>query len=167
MIYTLTLNTAIDLNLTCEHISPDKVNRVSQTNYSPNGKAVNVSIVLEHFGLKSVAMGIFGGFTGQYILDCLEKRGIQTLPFFIEDITRINVFVNDKEKEYKFVGKGGHVSHLTQQAILNSVNEITDMECLIISGSLPPGIDASFLEQLSKSMMTLETLLLIATQTKL
>ena len=35
MIYTLTLNTAIDMNIYCNDLKPNSVNRTSYTEYSP------------------------------------------------------------------------------------------------------------------------------------
>ncbi|BAN99869.1 carbohydrate kinase [Plautia stali symbiont] len=49
MIYTLTLNTAIDMNISCDPVTPSVVNRAHHTEYCPNGKGVNVARVLGHF----------------------------------------------------------------------------------------------------------------------
>ncbi|MCV5649578.1 1-phosphofructokinase, partial [Klebsiella pneumoniae] len=49
MIHTLTLNTAIDMNIFCDPLQPAAVNRTRQTEYCPNGKGVNVSLVLHHY----------------------------------------------------------------------------------------------------------------------
>lgn len=148
MIYTLTMNAAIDLNLSCAEVESEKVNRVSESDYSPNGKAINVSIVLDHFGVDSVAMGVFGGFTGKHIVECLKEKGINVHPFYIDGRTRINVFVSDGDKEYKFVSKGGFVSQDVKNDILASIRGASDMEYLIISGSLPPGVEAEYLDQI-------------------
>ncbi|ENM5896952.1 1-phosphofructokinase family hexose kinase [Vibrio mimicus] len=151
MIYTLTMNAAIDLNLTCDQVQPRTINHSVEVGCSPNGKAVNVSIVLNHLGVPSVVMGIFGGFTGAYILDSLSALGITTQPFFIEDKTRINVFVNDQTDEYKFVCQGGFVPVSVQQDILDSIRNQLDMTHLVVSGSLPPGVSESFLDQLMET----------------
>ncbi|MBA5763204.1 1-phosphofructokinase family hexose kinase [Vibrio sp. 404] len=148
MLYTLTMNAAIDLNLTCMQVESEKVNRVSESDYSPNGKAINVSIVLDHFGVDSVAMGVFGGFTGKHIVECLEEKGINVHPFYIDGRTRINVFVNDDTEEYKFVSKGGHVPQGVKDDILASIRGASDMEYLVVSGSLPPGVEPEYLDQI-------------------
>ncbi|MCP6009012.1 1-phosphofructokinase, partial [Klebsiella pneumoniae] len=44
MIHTLTLNTAIDMNIFCDPLQSAAVNRTRQTEYCPNGKGVNVSL---------------------------------------------------------------------------------------------------------------------------
>ena len=88
------------------------------------GKIAGNKIVLDHFNVKSVAMGVFGGFSGQYIIDSLNGMGIKTLPFYIEDTTRINVFVNDEEKEFKFVGKGGFGGGIIETWIIHSAKRL-------------------------------------------
>ena len=105
MIYTLTLNTAIDMNIRCQGLKPNSVNRTLHTEYSPNGKAVNVSIVLHKFDKPTCALGFFGGFSGKYITDELTKMQIQTIPCLIDDISRINVFIIDEQNEYKLISK--------------------------------------------------------------
>jgi hypothetical protein len=40
VIHTLTLNTAIDMNIFCDPLQPAAVNRTRQTEYCPNGKGL-------------------------------------------------------------------------------------------------------------------------------
>ena len=42
MIYTLTTNPAIDMNITSDTLSHDHINRTRDAVYSPNGKGLNV-----------------------------------------------------------------------------------------------------------------------------
>ena len=68
MIYTLTTNPAIDMNIITDGIRSKYVNRTSTTVYTPNGKGLNVSFVLQHFNVPSTVLGFFGGFSGEYIV---------------------------------------------------------------------------------------------------
>ena len=61
MIYTLTTNPAIDIAVTAKQILPNTVTRTSGGDYSPNGKGLNVSFVLKHFGIETGVLGFFGG----------------------------------------------------------------------------------------------------------
>lgn len=144
LIYTLTLNTAIDMNIRCDGLNPNCVNRTSLTQYSPNGKAVNVSIVLHKFNKPTCALGFFGGFSGKYIVDELTKMQIQTIPCFIDDITRINVFINDGQNEYKLVGKGPFVPDDKKAEMLALIESLTAGSYLVISGSLPNNVEPEY-----------------------
>lgn len=149
MIYTLTTNPAIDMNYTAESYEPFKVNRTTNIEYSPNGKGVNVSLVLNHYGLESKALGFFGGFTGKFIVDELQKMDIQVGAFWIDEPTRINVFIDTKDKkEFKYVNKGPFVPRETQENLLNYLEKSEDCSCLIISGSLPQSIDEHYYDEL-------------------
>ena len=52
MIYTLTLNPALDKTLTVSSFAPGKVNRVLDTRQDPGGKGINVSKALNELGSK-------------------------------------------------------------------------------------------------------------------
>jgi 1-phosphofructokinase len=148
MIYTLTTNPAIDMNLTGRGIAPNCVNRTGNVVYSPNGKGVNVSLVLEHFGIESKALGFFGGFTGKYIIEELQQRHVAAFPIWVEDTTRVNIFINDGIDEYKFVNPGSFVPQEKQQDFINLLRAFTDCEHLVISGSLPPGIATDYYDKI-------------------
>ena len=51
MIYTLTANPAIDYNIACDGLSANTVTRTRNAVYTPNGKGLNVSFTLDHYGV--------------------------------------------------------------------------------------------------------------------
>lgn len=148
MIYTLTTNPAIDMNITTDGLKRGLVNRTFNTVYTPNGKGVNVTLTLKHFGMESTVTGFFGGFSGKYIVEELEKREIQVKPVWVDDTTRINIFLNDGEGEFKFVNSGSEVEAEQQEEMLQLFEKADDCDCLVISGSLPPGIKPSYYESI-------------------
>ena len=101
MLYTLTTNPAIDMNISSQGLYPGVVNRTFDAVYTPNGKGLNVSFVLNHFGVASKILGFFGGFSGAYIIEESRKKGVEVLPVMVEDTTRINIFLNDGQQEFK------------------------------------------------------------------
>ena len=148
MIYTLTLNTAIDMNISCDPIIPSVVNRTHETEYCPNGKGVNVARVLGHYNQPVHIMGIFGGFTGRYIVDELVRENFPVTPSWVNQPTRINIFINDGEHEYKLLNPGNRVDEGCQQQVLHHLNCLKAGDTLVVSGSLPPGIDSPFYDQI-------------------
>lgn len=144
MIYTLTLNTAIDMNIFSAPIRPGVVNRTHHTEYCPNGKGVNVALVLSHFQQPAHILGIFGGFTGRYIVEELRTRKLSVTPAWVDEPTRINIFINDGVQEYKLVNPGSFINDECKQQIINELTNLTDAEYLVISGSLPQGIESNF-----------------------
>lgn len=148
MIYTLTANPAIDMNFNTKTADPYKVNRTTDLIYSPNGKGVNVTLTLKEFNINSTVMGFFGGFTGKYIIDELEKRGVYTKPCIIEENTRINVFFNKGKEEFKFVNSGPYVKEEVQSEMLKNLECLKKGDILIISGSLPYSIKEKFYDEI-------------------
>ena len=73
MIYTLTTNPAIDMNVNSGVPSYTHVNRTTDAVYTPNGKGLNVSFTLAHYGVKSTILGFFGGFSGNYSVEEASK----------------------------------------------------------------------------------------------
>lgn len=148
MIYTLTMNPAIDMNFSCSSIASSIVNRCCNNKYIPNGKGVNVSYVLKHYGIESSVLGFFGNFTGKYIVEQLINSGINIQPVWVNDITRINVFINCDNNEYKFVNKGPCISSNKQKEFLELFKDINNCEYIVISGSLPDGIKDEYYKEI-------------------
>lgn len=148
MIYSLTMNPAVDMNISSQGIRPKVVNRTRDSFYSHNGKGINLTRVLRHFGVDSAAIGFFGGFSGRFIVEELEKEGVPVYSIPVEETTRINIFVNDGQQEYKFVGEGAHVSPEGQAQLLKLLETLPDFQYLTINGSLPPGIEESFYDEI-------------------
>lgn len=148
MIYTLTTNPAIDMNVCTNGLESSRVNRTFGVVYTPNGKGLNVSFVLGHFGVESVIFGFFGGFSGEYVVNESRKKGSKVDPVWVDDTTRINIFLNDGEKEYKFVNEGSFVTEENQFQLLKMIKEARDMDYLSISGSLAKGINTAYYDQI-------------------
>lgn len=143
MIYTLTLNAAIDMTILSPQLVKNGVTRADNSNFTPNGKGVNVSLILSHFNIPNTAVAVLGGFTGDYIYKELSKICC-IKPVFVDEDTRLNVFINQGDHEYKIVSKGAFVSDEKQDEVLKTLKEANDLELLVVSGSLPPGINESF-----------------------
>lgn len=150
MIYTLTLNAAIDMNVSTNRLCPSTVNRTKDVIYSPNGKGVNVSLIMSHYNVENISLLIAGGFSGQYITEELNKMNQKNYAFWVSEPTRINIFIDDSFHEYKVVSKGSFVDENTKGNIIKYLEKINDMDFLIVSGSLPPGISESFYFKISE-----------------
>ena len=74
MIYTLTANPAIDYNIACDGLAANTVTRTRNAVYTPNGKGLNVSFTLDHYGVDTTILGFFAGFSGEFIVKGAEAR---------------------------------------------------------------------------------------------
>lgn len=152
MIYTLTLNPAIDLFIKTQTMAPNTVNRTDSYDIQANGKGVNVSCILKRRGVDNVALGVGGGFTLDYIADFLTEQGFRNHFYKNAGFTRINVFtrVVSDNTEYKLVNPGPEISAETLKQLYQQLTTLGADDWLCVSGSFARGIEPSFLLQLGK-----------------
>lgn len=150
MIYTCTMNPAIDLFVEMDTFEENVVNRSKYEEYQPNGKGVNVSLILKQLSIDSTALGFLGGFSGKFIKDELDDTGIKTDFVKVDGITRINTFVQSNNGEYKIVNRGPVIDEQTQRKLLAQIEHLTSEDTLFVNGSLPRGVDSSILVEMAK-----------------
>ena len=148
MIYTLTANPAIDYNIACDGLSANTVTRTRNAVYTPNGKGLNVSFTLDHYGVDTTILGFFAGFSGEFIVKGAEALGVPVKPVWSDGITRVNVFLNaGPDTEYNMVNAGAAINAANEQEMFELIDSLEDMTCLVISGSLPPNTSEGFLAE--------------------
>jgi 1-phosphofructokinase family hexose kinase len=143
MIYTVTLNPALDRELTVPEIGFDDVLRASMLRLDYGGKGFNVSRALAAVKTESVALGFIGGRTGQRIADGLAELGIRTDFVQIAGETRTNIsIVSENQAHYIKVNEAGPViTSAEQEALLQKVRNLAAAgDWWVLSGSLPPGV---------------------------
>ena len=77
LIYTVTLNPAIDYIVRLDHVETGAVNRMASEDKFAGGKGINVSRVLKRLDIENTATGFIGGFTGRFIEDVLISEPFQ------------------------------------------------------------------------------------------
>ncbi|QWT18195.1 1-phosphofructokinase [Collinsella sp. zg1085] len=146
MIYTLTANPAIDYNISSDGLYANTVNRTHNAVYSPNGKGLNVSFTLHHYQVPTTILGFFAGFTGQFIVSGAEAAGVPVKPVWTQGTTRVNVFLNaGPHTEYNMVNAGAAITPDDERSMLELIDSLDGLDCLVISGSLPPNTSEGFL----------------------
>ncbi|MFP3123838.1 PfkB family carbohydrate kinase [Ectobacillus funiculus] len=151
MIYTCTMNPAIDLFVDIDSFEPSVVNRTNAEDYQANGKAINISIMLKRMGLENTALGFIGGFTGKYIENELKQQGIDTRFIEVDGITRINTFVRAQDKEYKIVNQGPTIPVEKKKELIYQIKSIPTGSMLFVSGSLPQGISEEIFVEIAET----------------
>ena len=96
MIYTVTLNPAIDKTVTIPNFCLDSVNRVVDCRLDPGGKGINVSKVLSALGQPSVVFTLLAGDTGRTLRAMLAQAGLPVVAHELPGQTRQNLKVVDR-----------------------------------------------------------------------
>ncbi len=139
MIFSISLNPAIDKTVFLESLVPGQVNRLKRVCRIPGGKAVNVARILRQMGQDVMVGGFLGGAGGAVIREALRKEGIGDVCITTEGETRVNTNV---------VAEGGEVTEILEpgpvitpeelETFLHSYKEqLPKVELIVLSGSLP------------------------------
>lgn len=142
MIYTVTLNPALDKTVEIPSLTIDAVNRITTMRTDPGGKGINVSKVISKLGGKSIASGILGGDTGRAILSALKEMELETCFHFVNGETRTNMKVIDpvSRTNTDINEPGVTVSEEILSGLLKELLEIVrEDDIIVISGSMPKG----------------------------
>lgn len=159
MIYTLTLNPALDYIITMEDFTKDTVNRNEKEEVFAGGKGINVSQVLKNLDVENVALGFVAGFTGEKI-----ERDLALYGCFVDFVhlrygmSRINIKIKggsgvlNENRETEINGMGPLVPEDKLAQLFEKLEQIVDGDILVLGGSamasLPEDIYAQIIEHL-------------------
>ena len=144
MIYTVTLNPAIDKTVVIDNLRTGAVNRGVSVREDAGGKGINVSKCLKNLGVDSAAAMILAGDTGKRLENMLGEMGIPVLAVWAEGQSRTNLKIIDPVKqENTDINEPGPV---VTPEILRTLQEklceqVKPGDIVILSGSLPAGVD--------------------------
>lgn len=153
MIYTLTLNPALDYDMYLkDDLRAEHLNLAHKVNYRAGGKGINVSKVLKNLDVESIAIGFVAGFVGDFIVRDLKKDNIKSEFVELEGNTRINVKVNGNDKETELTGVSPEITEEKLQELTNKISDLKDGDILVLSGSIPSSISSKIYKQLSENV---------------
>lgn len=151
MIFTVTLNPAVDREMTVDAISFDTVLRASDWRVDCGGKGFNVARMLKSLGISSVALGFAAGKSGEMLNDKLQSLGIETDFVWVGGETRTNVSIVSAENgQYVKVNEPGPAitgADLTQLA-KKIGDRVKEGDWWVLAGSLPPGVPPTYYTEL-------------------
>ena len=140
MIYTVTFNPSLDYIVSVKDFRPGMTNRTSSELMLAGGKGINVSIVLGNLGIKSTALGVIAGFTGDEIVRRLHNGGINSEFIKINDgISRINIKLKSIDGT-EINGQGPHIDSSHIEQLMNRLRRLESGDVLVLAGSIPAGI---------------------------
>ena len=153
MIFTLTLNPAVDRELTVPKLEFDSVLRAGESRVDFGGKGFNVSRLLTAMQTSSTAMGFLGGQAGELLQAGLQSLGISTDFVRVPGETRTNVSIVTQSHDHyiKANEKGPPVDAVKQKELLDKIGALAQPgDWWVLAGSLPPGIADDFYARIVK-----------------
>lgn len=147
MIYTVTMNPALEFVSEVSDFGFDKNNISDFDLMLPAGKGINVSRVLKQLGLPTVATGFAGGFTGDFVEDWLRREDIKSEFIRIDDNTRINIKITGSSKTV-IESKGPSISHQELQELLYYLSRVKEGDTVFLSTAFPKNITETVIERM-------------------
>ena len=149
-IITITFNPCIDVHVSVAALIPELKLRCGAPLLQPGGGGINVARAIKQLGGDATAIYLAAGNNGKELTRMLEEEGIRSVVLSTDGNTRENLMVVDRStgSQYRFILPGPAVAN----SALKNLAEIIDQEnpgFMVVSGSLPPGLDTSIFSELA------------------
>ena len=147
MIYTVTLNPAIDETLEVEMLRPGGTHRVLSRRRYPGGKGINTARALRVFAEDCVAMTAAGGPTGQELAALLRQEELPCTVFAAPHPTRVNLKILSRKdgltSELNAVGALGDAA-CAERLKTELLERLLPGDTVVFCGSLPQDVPAGW-----------------------
>lgn len=152
MVYTVTLNPAIDYVVGLDALKPGAINRNRREEIQFGGKGINVSNVLRCLGVDTVALGFVAGFTGEALENGLRDLGLATDFICVKQgMTRINVKIKAAE-ETEINGIGPQITPSDMEMLYTQLLRAGAGDTVVLSGSVPKCLPADTYARILKRL---------------
>ena len=146
MIYTITLNPSLDLEMKIERIKTGTTNRSVSDSLRLGGKGINVSQVLKNLETESCIFTFVAGFVGAEIEKRIDEANLKAVIFHLpEGNSRINVKVKGTA-ETELNGAGPIISSDAMKELYEQLNCLKEEDVLILSGNIPNSLSDNLYE---------------------
>lgn len=152
MIYTVTLNPALDYFMDYPEIEANAVNRTAKTHFAAGGKGIMESRMLSLLKTENTALGFLGGFTGNFVRDSLEQQNIKTDFTEISAETRVNVKVKTAMEETSLDAAGPELTDIDVQHFLEKFDGLEKGDSVVFAGTAPKSLGDDFYEKLIRKV---------------
>lgn len=152
MIYTVTFNPSLDYIVSVDGFTLGKTNRTVTEQMVLGGKGLNVSMVLNHLGIATTALGFTAGFVGEEIERRIAAAGFASdfirLPL---GCSRINVKLKDFDGT-EINGMGPVIDPESEQKLYEKLDALEAGDILVLAGSIPSGMPSSLYGDILKRL---------------
>ncbi|NOQ50367.1 MAG: hexose kinase [Mycoplasmataceae bacterium] len=137
MIYTLTLNPAIDYVINKPVVLTNLIRFADdQTKFTIGGKGINASFILNELGIKNKAITPTGGDLGDFLVKQLKIKNINLIKLDQELNPRLNVKLNLKTTNYEFNGPIRQLNSKAKHQLHHLFKRMKDDDYLLLMGSI-------------------------------
>jgi 6-phosphofructokinase 2 len=151
-ILTITFAPSIDKSASVSEMISDKKMHCLAPNIEPGGGGINVARVINRLSGDVTAIFPSGGYTGMFFNHLLENEKVPFISIQTKNETKENFVILDQatKKEYRFGMPSNALFEEEWKNVLKAIENHKNVDFIIASGSLPPGIPVDIYAQLSK-----------------
>jgi len=164
-IITITFSPCIDKSTTVTSIIPEKKIHCTPPKLEPGGGGINVARALRKLGEDPIAIFPSGGYTGKFFNHLMAIENIHSTIVEVEGETRENLIVLDQsiKAQYRFGMPGAALSEKEWSECLQALATVKEVDYIVVSGSLPPGVPMRVFGQLDEIAASKKARLIIDT----
>lgn len=153
MILTVTPNANLDKTYCVEDFALDRVHRPIRASTVAGGKGINVARVYQTLGGVAIATGFLGGANGRIMAKALQAEHITNECVAVRGESRVCIAIVDPihGTQTEVNERGPEISRRNLRALERKIETLLSQhtfKCVILDGSLPPGVPASYYAEL-------------------
>lgn len=150
-VVTITFSPCIDKSTSVAAMIPEKKLKCAFPKLEPGGGGINVARAVHKLGGNSIALFPGGGYTGKYFIELLRKENVPSLIVETKEETRENIIILDEatNQQYRFGMPGNPLQESEWKEILRLLEDMQEIEFIVASGSLPPGVPKDVFAQIA------------------
>jgi 6-phosphofructokinase 2 len=150
LIITVTLNPAVDQNISADQLVFEDRAYILNSHESAGGRGINASRVIHSFGGKTLAISFSGGESGPEFEALMRSYGFATEFVPMKNAIRRNLSITDKQGlSVKLNERGPHLAPAEVSAIEQAIiRRLPKAKWLMLCGSVPPGVTNDFYSRL-------------------
>lgn len=154
-ILTVTLNPALDIATSVDHVVPGVKLRCSQPQTDPGGGGINVARAIQLLGGRAKAFVALGGDTGQSLRNLLESFEMDLAVYEAPGETRQSIAVTDLglKDQFRFMLPGPHWKLDDIEKVTEAIRDAAPNNgYVILSGSGPSGSRADLYSRICAAL---------------
>ena len=154
MILTICPNPSIDCTIELDSLNVGYLNRIDSKVETYSGKALNVAIGVARLGEECLTTGFMFENHKHMFEHALDKEGVKHKFILNPGSARVNYKIIDKRSMLTEINdRGEEISREKQLELLEEIKKLSiGMEIVVISGSLPKGVEHSFYGEMVDSV---------------
>ncbi len=143
-IISVTLNPSIDVTLWTDGLDCDATNRVLEESREAGGKGINVSRVVQSFGMPNLCLSVVGEDNSDEFAGYLEEESIHYELLKVQGAVRENLTLRHADYTMKINRKGPFLSVMMIGALMALIqSRLNEGDIVMFGGSLPENVAVS------------------------